>query len=128
MLTFIKQNRLLSFIVAIFVFAVVYYAFFAGKGGTDSLLSSSANASPSAQSQQLLLVLANLRTIQLNDAVFHDPVFLSLNDFGVVITPQNVGRRNPFAPFAPDIVAPAAAKTQIKIPAPLTRPRLTPVR
>ncbi len=123
MFTFIKQNRLLTFIVAIFVFAVVYYAFFASKGDSNSLLSSSASANPSAQSQQLLVVLANLRTIRLNDAVFRDPVFLSLNDFGVVITPQNVGRRNPFAPFSPGAtdVPSAAAKPQIKIPVVPTR-------
>jgi hypothetical protein len=121
MLTFIKQNRLLAVVVALFVFAILYYAFFMNKGSSVALLSSGGglgNTSP--QSQQLLVVLANLRTIQLNDAVFKDPVFLSLNDFGVVITPENAGRRNPFLPFAPDVQPPTpTAATQQPIVVPL---------
>ena len=107
MITFIKQNLVLTLVVAAFVFGVVYYAVFVNKGSAP-LLTSSALGNQTTQSQQLLVVLANLRTIQLNEAVFVDPVYLSLSDFGVMISPENVGRRNPFLPFT----APATSSQQ----------------
>jgi hypothetical protein len=98
MITFIKQNKLLSIVAVLFVFGVAYYTFMS-SGNTAQPTLTSSDSAPSAQTQQLLVVLANLRTIRLDDAVFKDPVFLSLTDFGVVISPEAVGRRNPFAPF-----------------------------
>lgn len=50
--------------------------------------------------QELLATLANLRKIELNKSIFTDPVFISLNDFGVVIPKEPLGRRNPFLPAA----------------------------
>lgn len=98
MMTFLKQNKLLVIIAVIFVGAVVYYGFLSGGRSSPALLSSDAQA-PSADSQQLLVILANLKTIQLDPSVFTDPVYVSLTDFGVVISKEDVGRRNPFAPF-----------------------------
>ena len=113
MITFIKQNKVLTVIVAVFVFGVVYYAVFVSKGTTPLLSTNSAAlGSQTPQSQQMLIVLANLRTIQLNQAVFVDPTYLSLNDFGVLISPESVGRRNPFATFAPI----ATTTQQIAVP------------
>lgn len=99
MMTFLKQNKLLVVIAVIVLGVVAYYGFSASGGGSTALLSSDAQA-PSTESQQLLVILANLKTIQLDPSVFSDPVFLSLTDFGVVISQEDVGRRNPFAPFS----------------------------
>ena len=115
MITFIKQNLVLTVVVALFVFGVVYYAVFVSKGNSALLSSSSALGDQTPQSQQLLVVLANLRTIQLNQAVFVDPVYLSLSDYGVLISPEAAGRRNPFLPFAP-----VAARPQQQIHVPLS--------
>jgi len=52
----------------------------------------------SPASQDLLNMLTNLHSISLNPAIFKDPLFTSLSDFGVTIPPQPTGRRNPFAP------------------------------
>ncbi len=100
MITFVTQNKLLTVIAILFIFGVAYYTFSSsGNNSAQPILSTSTDASSSATTQKLLVVLANLRTIRLDDAVFKDPVFLSLSDFGVVISPEAVGRRNPFAPF-----------------------------
>lgn len=117
MITFIKQNKLLTIVAVIFIFGVAYYTFSSSGNSTQPVLSTSSDASSSAATQQLLVVLANLRTIRLDDTVFKDPVFLSLSDFGVVISPEAVGRRNPFAPFT------GTSTTQTKI----TTPGITPV-
>ena len=42
--------------------------------------------------------IGNLRTIDLDNSLFKDPLFVSLSDFGVTIPPAAAGRRNPFAP------------------------------
>ena len=100
MLTFIKQNKVLTIVAALVIFGIAIYSFSSSGGSSSngSLLSSS-NAADSAASQQLLVTLANLHTIRLDGTIFSDPVYLSLTDFGTVISPESVGRRNPFAPF-----------------------------
>lgn len=75
--------------------ALVYFMFFAGPGEAPALVQSTTNN----VSRDLVVTLSNLSTIRLDDSIFTDPVFLSLSDFGVQIPLQNVGRRNPFAPF-----------------------------
>jgi hypothetical protein len=101
MLTFIKQNKLLSIVAALFIFGITFYTFTSsgGNSGSSALLNTS-DVSNSAASQQLLVTLANLHTIRLDGTIFNDPVYLSLTDYGVVIAPENVGRRNPFVPFS----------------------------
>ena len=64
----------------------------------------------------MLVVLGNLHAIHLDDTLFKDPAFASLNDYGVTIALQPVGRHNPFAPiFAPATAAPAVPETNIQL-------------
>lgn len=90
-----KNKTLLGGLLAASALVWVYFTFF--SGGEAPLLSESQPSSP--VSQELLVTLSNLRTIRLDETIFEDPVFISLSDFGVVIPPEAVGRRNPFAPF-----------------------------
>lgn len=55
--------------------------------------------------RELLAALATLKSTKLDTSIFDDPVFMSLTDFGVEISAQPVGRRNPFAPFATSTTA-----------------------
>ena len=95
MITFIKQNKLFVIVSICFVLGLLYYIFSMNSGPASSSapLTTSDQTGPSAASQQLLVVLANLRTIRLDDSIFKDSVYLSLSDFGVVISPESVGRR-----------------------------------
>lgn len=92
---FIKQNKLLAAGALVAVLAVVYYFFFTTPS-TPPLTETNID---SPVSQELLVTLSNLRSIDLSGAIFSDPVFVSLTDFGVTIPLEPVGRRNPFAPF-----------------------------
>ena len=76
------------------VLALVYYLW--ASAGSSALLTTTEGTSP--LSQEILTTLGQLHTITLNPAIFTDPVFASLSDFGVTIPPQQAGRRNPFAP------------------------------
>lgn len=52
----------------------------------------------SQDTQQFLRTLQQLRNITLNEALFNDPRFQSLEDHRQVIVPELTGRQNPFAP------------------------------
>lgn len=93
----LKNNTLVMGIVAVALLVLGWYFFLGSSGGSAPL--TQGGASP--VSQNLLVMLTNLKTVQLNGAIFSDPAFLSLSDFDVTIPPQPAGRSNPFAPLAP---------------------------
>ena len=82
--------------VVVVVLGLVYY-FFTSSGAPSAPLSSTDTSS--SVSQQLLVTLSSLQTIQLNGAIFTDPGFVSLTDFSVSIPQQPAGRADPFVPF-----------------------------
>lgn len=94
MLALLKKNLVIIGII-LAALGVLYY--FYSSGDSAPLLTSS-EQEEGPVSQEILATLNNLRTIRLNDAIFEDPLFLSLSDFGVTIPPIAAGRRNPFAP------------------------------
>lgn len=93
-MNFLKNKFVTGGIGAAVLLALVYYLW--TSSGGSALLTTTEENSP--MSQEILTTLEQLHTIKLNAAVFSDPVFASLTDFGVTIPPQNAGRRNPFAP------------------------------
>ena|SRR3989344_4361493 len=90
----LKNKYVTGGIGAVVVLSLVYYLW--NSSGDSALLTTSEDTSP--LSQEILTTLSQVNTITLDGAVFKDPVFLSLTDFGVTIPPQQPGRRNPFAP------------------------------
>lgn len=61
---------------------------------------SSSFSDPQAASNELLSVLLSLNAIELDDSVFANAAFTSLEDFTITITaPQTTGRTNPFSPI-----------------------------
>jgi hypothetical protein len=50
-------------------------------------------------------MLLNIRDIKLDNSLFNDPSFQSLNDFTItLVQPGGEGRANPFAPFTTTVV------------------------
>ena len=122
MLQFIKENMLLTLVMLAAVLGLVYYAFFmqspSNTGSTTLVTSTDVAGSGTPSSQDLLVTISNLHTIKLDGALFADPGFVSLTDFGVIIPLENVGRRNPFAPVVGAQPAPTTgAAAAIKLPA-----------
>jgi hypothetical protein len=95
---FFKENKTLIFgIILAGLLVYVYFVFFRNDSASEELLTTSSNTS--VISTNLLVTLSSLRVITLDNSLFSDPIFQSLSDAGVEIAPQNVGRRNPFAPI-----------------------------
>ncbi|MDO8564712.1 MAG: hypothetical protein Q7R88_01830 [bacterium] len=102
-------------IILILVALLVYL------GGSDApppaLSELSASPLESVLGRELLGTLERLKSTTLDVSVFEDVVFKSLQDFGVDIAPQPVGRRNPFAPFEGTAAAASAPAGIKKTPA-----------
>ena len=90
-----------NLIVAVIVIALAFMAytmFF--RGGEQGALSvTSPEGAAGGVEQELLATLLELRTVELDGAIFTDPAFRSLRDFSQPLEPQPVGRNNPFAPL-----------------------------
>ena len=115
MIGFLKQNKVaLGGALVLLLLLFGYFMFFSGDSSTPALTSSD---SDSPLSSDLLVTLQNLHSITLNNAIFTDPVFVTLSDFGVSIPPDNVGRRNPFAPLDTLSIGGGTSSTSISLPA-----------
>lgn len=83
--------------------AVLYggYSFW-GSGSdapqSDTGLSSETVGDHSEVGKSLIMTLETIRAIKLDKSFLDGPIFASLEDFSTEITPQPVGRDNPFAP------------------------------
>jgi hypothetical protein len=96
MMQFINDNKYyIGLIVIILVGLWAYMTYYQGPS-SDASLSSDDTGSP--LSQDVLVTLSHVKAITLDPSIFSDPVYQSLNDFGVTIPLQPIGRRNPFAP------------------------------
>lgn len=110
------KNIIIFLVVGVALVAV--YIFFIKKSPSDSasLISSTgpveaitqgANTN-SAISQDFLTLLLSVKKINLNDAIFSDVAFTSLDGSNsITLVPDGTeGRVNPFAPIGTDIVVP----------------------
>lgn len=77
--------------------------------------STSATTGSNDAGNQVVVLLRNLSTIRLDDAIFKTPGFALLRDISINLPPvTNQGRRNPFAPVGGDAV------TEVVIPTAVT--------
>ncbi len=112
-----KIKNILIF-VAIGAVFVLIYIFFIKPSPDDSATLISSNGVPvttntsntaipdadvTATTQAFLGLLLNVRNLKLDDAIFSDNAFASLQDSSIVLVPDgNEGRINPFAPIGSD--------------------------
>ncbi|MEK7063729.1 MAG: hypothetical protein AAB955_03510 [Patescibacteria group bacterium] len=93
---FRRYQTIILFIVAVAFIFLGYKAFFAPAEDPAVLTVSEEASGPD---QELIALLFELRAIQLDPAIFADPIFQSLSDFSLELVPEPTGRQNPFAPL-----------------------------
>ena len=81
-----------------FIFTFLFLALF----GTFTLVSAASsllvsNGGSLKIGNDLLVLLLEIKSIELHGDIFEDKAFTNLKDFGVEIAPQPVGRDNPFS-------------------------------
>lgn len=95
---FLKKHKAgILFIVIVIAAFFVYSLFFVGDEEEALLVES--DVRDDDVGAEMLGLLLELRSIDLEDDFFESAVFNSLVDFSRELVPQPVGRPNPFAPI-----------------------------
>jgi hypothetical protein len=109
----IAQNKLLFIGLVVLVLGGAWYVLSNDAAPEADLLTSVSTASDSPTQenadQQLVATLLALRSVSLVGAIFQDPAFTSLRDFGTAIIAEPQGRQNPFAPLTSTPSAPPSS-------------------
>ncbi|HEX8994292.1 MAG TPA: hypothetical protein VF803_03505 [Candidatus Paceibacterota bacterium] len=105
-----KNKTVLMGGAALLLIAAALWWWFSGSSTSNQPLQVVTNQGNTA-GQSLITALSQLRNVSLDSKIFSDPVFMSLSDFGVTITPQPVGRTDPFAPLTG-----VASSTSVALP------------
>jgi len=101
MFDFIKKYKNITFGIVVIVLGFFAYTYFWSGGRAPELpllTSERSDIAAGTVGADILALLRDLRSITLDQSFFEDPVFRGLQDFGQSLTPEPVGRSNPFAP------------------------------
>lgn len=123
-----KIKNLIIFVV-IAVVLILIYIFFIKKAPEEQNLVSSSKLNTvlsdtntldqnSVIAKDLLSVLLSVKSIKLDDTIFSNEAFLSLQDSSILLNPSgDEGRANPFAPIGYEmLVTPVPAPTPVNSP------------
>lgn len=106
-MTILKRFQGLIIGVIVIVVAFVAYSYFIAPS-QEAPLSAENVAVTSSVDQDLISLLLELKSIRLDDRIFSDAAFRSLEDFSRELVPEPVGRNNPFAPLGARQATPEA--------------------
>jgi len=95
----IKKYKLILIAVAVFaVLSFIYINYFSTDKEEPLFRGNQATGNVTVD-EELLALLFSLQSIKINDEIFMSPEFKSLHDFSREITPEPLGRINPFSAF-----------------------------
>lgn len=109
-----SRNLLIALVAIALVVGAGYMYMSRDRAVDDSLLTSSVPGTGSAVEGDLLSALFQLKKLKLDESIFQSPVWMSLSDFGKILTPETPGRTNPFAPFGVSSTATTAPATFVR--------------
>ena len=94
-----KKNKKLFIAIVIIVAAFMGYSLFFTGDADDLALVLPQSVNQDQTARELLVLFAELSSLNLSPAILNSPVFLSLEDFSREIPSEPAGRVNPFAPI-----------------------------
>ncbi|HEX7724436.1 MAG TPA: hypothetical protein VF438_01720 [Candidatus Paceibacterota bacterium] len=98
-----------TIVIVILIFLLIY---FYTSGSTPTAGNLTAGSTFGTVGSSELGLLNQVKSLTIDTALFNDAAFRSLKDYSVAITPEIVGRPNPFAPLPGEAVRSAASQTQ----------------
>ena len=104
MLTTLKK-LIIPFIVIVLAF--VLYTVFIKKDGSTSLLKKESPTNGDVLGAEIIKAINQISTLKLDRSIFSDPIFKTLIDRSEELTPEPIGRVNPFAPIGSTGATPA---------------------
>lgn len=104
----ILKNKKVIIGITILIFGfIVYSVFFKTETSKNSGLVVGTAGNSNSQfiaGKEILALLSDLKSIQLNQDIFQNKTFRSLEDFSIPIEPEPQGRTNPFTAVGRDTV------------------------
>jgi hypothetical protein len=94
---FTRFRTPLTVVALIIVAFVIYTVFFTDKN--DAVLVQNTESATASVDNELIALLLQLKSLTLDDSIFSNDAFQSLQDFSQALVPEPVGRNNPFAPL-----------------------------
>ena len=91
-----SKTNIILIIVAL-IATLVYFFMMGGVSSNINATSLSVNANNN-EGAEVLSLLNQIKSIKIDATIFDSKVYKTLQDYSVVVPPQNVGRQNPFAP------------------------------
>ncbi len=91
-----KSNTVILIVATLIIAAGAYWYFFTGTGN-EPPLTTTTSFEGGAQAQFQTLV-GELQPISFDTGIFSEPSFMALVDLATPITPETIGRPDPFAP------------------------------
>jgi len=91
-----KNKKTIILVIILLVLIFIGYKFF---WNTDSAASDETAVIDNEVVLKFVAMLEEIKALKLDVSFFASPIFTSLKDYTVEISPQPVGRKNPFAPI-----------------------------
>jgi len=85
--------------VLLIIAVVALGYFYSSSSNTQQTSISSTDSSDAEVGAQVLALLNQIQSLNIDSSIFKDPGFNTLVDYSVEIPPVDVGRPNPFAPL-----------------------------
>ena len=97
-MNFFSRYRSTLVIIALIIAAFFIYSFFFAPKD-DAVLKESGGTTTVSVDNELIALLLELKALKLDDSLFSNSAFQSLQDFSQALVPEPIGRENPFAPL-----------------------------
>lgn len=95
----LKYKKIIISIVVITIAFFIYSAYFKPAQNGALVAVENQTGRQFAAGKEVLTLLIDLKSIELDGSIFEDKSFKSLEDFSLPIDPEPKGRINPFAPI-----------------------------
>ncbi len=96
-----SKSTIIALVVIVAV-ALLLYFYYKGNPNDDSTSSltvvSAESQEARASSDRVLSLLSEIRSLNIKNTLFTNPVYKSLVDYTIAVPDQPIGRINPFAP------------------------------
>lgn len=107
----LQKYKTVLIVLGILLVLFIGFRFFTKDTSPEGLTSQPVAGIVPEEGGDLITLLLELKSITLDTSVLQNPVFLTLQDFSVVLAPEPVGRTNPFAPLGVGSSLPTVSET-----------------
>jgi hypothetical protein len=92
------NSRLPEIGAILLVIAAVGYYFYSSNGSSATSSSFTVSSATTTVGANVLNLLNQIHSLRIDTSLFQSNTYQSLNDFSVIVPPENIGKADPFLP------------------------------